>query len=312
MTKSNTIISKYYPGFVKKAISFTIDDGNYPLDKKLMDIVGPAGITGAFNLCGDDRRPSGISDEEYRALYKGYEIANHAHHHPMVLFPSDEVELSDKPFDAKTADLSDKTTIYKSDVEGMYFKSFGRYFGKVACEDTYIRLVEEGKRQLDKIFGKESISAFVWPYREQASEKVKAYLKSAGYKSVRRTGTADFSIPEDKMSWCYNAIHSNLLERAEEYDSLDSEELTFFCFGVHSHDFENANCWDVLESFAEKYGRRLDFYYATPSEIFNYADAAESLIVTEGAIENPSDIDVFITVNGTKTTVPAHTCVIIK
>ena len=38
MIKNNYSVSKYYPGFVKKAITFTIDDGNYPLDKKLFGV----------------------------------------------------------------------------------------------------------------------------------------------------------------------------------------------------------------------------------------------------------------------------------
>jgi len=309
MIKNNYSVSKYYPGFVKKAITFTIDDGNYPLDKKLMDIVRPAGIVGAFNLCGEDRKPRDTSDEEYRKLYHGYEIANHSHLHPMAILPSDEIIISEEQFDRETLDLSDKTTIYKTEREGVYFRSTGRSFVRVAYEDTYIKLVDEGKSALDRIFGAENITSFVWPYREQASDKIKAHLASAGYKSVRKTGTADFYIPKDKMAWCYNATHSNLLERAEEYEGLDTDELSFFCFGVHSHDFENNNCWDKLIHFAGNYGKRQDFYYATPSEIFNYADAVNALIFSDGEIENPTDTDVFIAINGKKTVLPARTSI---
>ena len=306
MTKSNLAISKYYPGFVKKAISFTIDDGNYKLDKKFIDIVRPAGITGAFNLCGDDAKPVGMTDEEYREFYQGYEITNHAHRHPKLLIDKDEVVVTDAPVDLKKAESTDKNLLFKSEIEGMYLRSFGRYFGRVTDEDTYIWLVDEGKRQLDKIFGAENITAFVWPYCEQPSDKIKAHLKSAGYKSVRKTGLSDFNIPKDKMAWIYNAHHANLTERAAEYEKLDTDELTFFCFGIHSHDYENNNCWDVLEKFAQDFGNRQDFYYATPTEIFDYADAADSLIVSESKIENPSDIDIYLTVNGKKTVVPAR------
>ena len=44
------IIDKnYFPGWVRKSVSFTIDDGNIEMDKKFIDIVRPAGVLGTFN-----------------------------------------------------------------------------------------------------------------------------------------------------------------------------------------------------------------------------------------------------------------------
>jgi hypothetical protein len=37
-------IEIYYPNSSRKAISFTIDDGNVPRDKNFIDIVNPHGI----------------------------------------------------------------------------------------------------------------------------------------------------------------------------------------------------------------------------------------------------------------------------
>ena len=36
---------KFYPGWTRKAMSFSIDDGNLEMDKKFMDIVEPYGFT---------------------------------------------------------------------------------------------------------------------------------------------------------------------------------------------------------------------------------------------------------------------------
>ena len=66
---------KFYPGWTRKAISFSIDDGNLVMDQKFKDIVEPYGIKGTFNLCSD--RLTKMSPEEYREFYRGYEIANH-------------------------------------------------------------------------------------------------------------------------------------------------------------------------------------------------------------------------------------------
>ena len=310
MTKNDNVkISGFYPGFVKKAISFTIDDGNYRLDKKFIDIVAPAGITGAFNLCGMERCPKEVTPDEYREFYRGYEIANHVSRHPKVFVDINDVPVSDEVFDLKTTDLGNKDVVYKSDREGLYYRSFGRYFGVVTTEDTYIDLIDEGKRQLEEVFGEGSVPAFVWPYQEQASDKIKEYIRKAGYKSVRKTGLAGFFIPENKMAWSYNATHANLMDRAAEYEALETDELTFFCFGVHAHDFENDNCWDRLEAFAERYGNRQDFYYATPTEIFDYADAMSALCVADGEIRNDSDTELYIELNGNKMVIPAHACV---
>ncbi len=72
--------------------------------------------------------------------------------------------------------------------------------------------------------------------------------------------------------------------------SIDDGELKFFCFGVHSSDFERANKWEMLSSFAKKHGNRpQDFFYGSVGEIFDYEDAMNSLLIEDGKICNPSD-----------------------
>ena len=72
----------FFPGWTRKSVTFTIDDGNIPMDTKFLEIVRPAGILGTFNLCSHwmDK----MSPEEYREFYRGYEIANHCKYHPQV------------------------------------------------------------------------------------------------------------------------------------------------------------------------------------------------------------------------------------
>ena len=96
------IIKKYFPGYTSGAITFTIDDGNVMLDKKLIDIVRPAGIKGTFNLFLNN--PQALTDEEYRTLYSGFEIQNHCNAHPLLFLPDKEYVISDTIFNAETAD----------------------------------------------------------------------------------------------------------------------------------------------------------------------------------------------------------------
>ena len=290
-------VEVFYPSYTKKAITFTMDDGNVPYDKKFIDIVKPYGITGAFNLVGNDRKKE-FSDEEYREFYRGYEITNHCKHHPKVLTAEWAEKITDAPFNMGSADPA---LIYPDKKEGIYFKHYGSWWGRVATVDAYIAAVDQGKRELEEIFGEGNIKGFVWPFCRQDSIEVISHLVK-NYTSIRRTGLEGFDIPEDLYDWCYNATHANILTRAEEFEALpDDGRLKFFAFGVHPIDFERAGNWCDLEQFAKKYGSRPDdYWYATPTEIFEYADAADSLTVTENKVYNPSCKPLYIKVNEEK------------
>lgn len=290
----------YFPGWTKKAISFTIDDGNVPLDRKFLNIVKPAGILGTFNLCSNPHYK--LTPEEYREMYRGYEIANHCKYHPFVFDPSREYRASDEPFDANT---SDRDYIYKTDMEGVYHYNYsGRYWSYIATVEAYCRLAEISKRELTEIFGDGSIKGFVYPYGYQKDPTLKGALIATGVSSIRGTGCTGFELPSDRFAWSYGANHTNLNERAREFEEIEDDgALRWFCFGVHSHDFENNDCWDVLERFADDYGNRPeDFWYATVRDIFEYEDAVNAAIITDEKIENPSEITLYLKINGKRVT----------
>ena len=111
-------IEIFYPGFTKKSITFTIDDGSIENDAKFIEILSPYGILGTFNLCIPDR----LTPEEYREMYRGYEIANHCAHHPELMHPDRKYIVSDEPFDPLTSERYTEETpyIYKSSYDGIY------------------------------------------------------------------------------------------------------------------------------------------------------------------------------------------------
>ena len=308
--KRNDKIEAFFPGFTKKSVTFTIDDGNIPLDKKFIEIVKPHGIIGTFNLC----QPNRTSAEEYRELYSGFEIANHCKHHPYVFLDEQKYVISEDEIDRLNSPTLAGTDriIYKTEYENLYFMHSG-YREKpngwvhIADAENYFKFSNESKQELEEIFGTGSVKSFVWPYFEQPNTKLFEMLKSAGYNSIRKTGavgaTTNFAPPSDRMRWSYNATNKTLLEYMAEYEKLEDDgELKFFAFGVHSHDFENDNNWCDLVEFAKKYGNRPnDFYYASVSDIFEYEDAVKSLEITEKTIKNPSEITVYLKINGEKT-----------
>ena len=83
-----------YPGFTRRALTFTIDDGNITYDKKFIDIVRPNGIRGTFNLCS---RSFDMEDGYYREIYRGFGIANHTSYHPYALDDAASYTFSDEP-----------------------------------------------------------------------------------------------------------------------------------------------------------------------------------------------------------------------
>lgn len=285
----------FFPGFKRKAISFTIDDGNLKLDEKFISYVKPCGIKGSFNLVSSYITPS--KKDAYVELYRGYEITNHQKYHPMWMRDS-SLPISDEEFNPDTAD---KNKLYKTGIDGLYyayFKNKDRWF-KSADEENYLRFVDAGKRELEEIFGCE-IKDFVWPYGKQPSPRLAAALKEMGYRSVRGVVYDGFDLPEDRMNWGFYATYKNMLPRAEKFDKLpDDGKLKAFIFGVHSHDFENAGRWDVLEDFCKLYGNRnADFYYATVGEIFDCEDAIKSAEITENEIKNNSQRTLYLEIDG--------------
>lgn len=292
-----------YKNFVTKAITFTIDDGNLPMDEKFINIVSPYGIRGTFNLTNAKK----LSAEEYRSFYKGYGIANHCKGHPMVFVPGKEYAFSKDPLNPTNGD---EALLYPTD-DPRVFRCYPHTWRTYTDRDTYYALSEISREELLDVFGESAVKDFVWPHGQQKDPVLHERLKKR-YRSIRKTGSlidsTGFSLPQDMYAWTYNATHDNLLVAAELYEKYpDDGTLKFFSLGVHSVDFETAGKWEDLQRFAERMGGRPDmYYYASVGEIFDYAEAVSALRVDDGHIENPTDTEIYLIVDGTRITLPPH------
>ena len=302
---------KFYPGWTRKAITFSIDDGNLPMDKKFIDIVEPYGIKGTFNLCSE--RLSKMSPEEYRDFYRGFEIANHCKYHPIAFVDGEEYEISSEPYDPET---SDRTKIYPvGGVEGLYYSArpLGGWYRRAPAE-TYIRLIEEGHRELEEVFGEGSIRCFIWPYkRQEDNKKLCEYVDAIPYYYSDRINSCVgvdpkvyFAPPNSKFFYLC-ARQKNLLDMAASFEALpDDGELKFFCFGIHSIDYENSEKWGDLLAFAKQYGARPeDYFYATIAEIYDYSEATKALEITDTEIKNPTELDLYVKIDGERRVIKA-------
>jgi len=302
------IDANFFPNWTRKSLTFSIDDGNVKYDRRLINTVKPWGIRGTFNLCALNRG----SPEEYLELYSDYEVANHCKHHPRVFSDGMEFTVSDKPFDAVGGEdfTRDNPVVYRTDIEGLYYyrpypeieRPGGWY--TIAEEEYYIRFLDETRAELEAFFGAGRVRGFVWPAFKQDNTAVKEHILKSGYYGLRRTGDlldkTGFSLPDDLTDWTYNARERNLLAVMEQYENYpDDGELKFFCFGLHAHDYEFSDKWGDLEIFAKSYGGRpQDYYYATNAEIFDYAEALHKIEISDISIKNPTDIPLYVKING--------------
>ena len=308
----NHVIDKnFFPGWVRKSVTFTIDDGNIPMDRKFLEIVKPAGILGTFNLCSHIL--GYMTPEEYREFYRGYEIANHGKYHLGSLSEDMELDISDEPLDREK---SDEYKVYRHAEEGVYYvhltirrpelpkkeKPDGWY--PSAKPEAYCHFADVCQTELEEIFGKGNVRGFVYPGGKGSAIHAVEAIAKMGFPSVRKTGslldTTGFAMPADRGDWTYNAVDTNLLDTMAKFEAYpDDGELKFFSFGVHSKDFERDDKWDDLRTFAEKYGNRDDeFYYSTVGDIFDYEDAIADLTVTDEKIVNGSQLTLYIKVDG--------------
>lgn len=321
MKQRNKIDKNYFPGFTRKSITMSMDDGNVRCDRKLIDIMRPAGFKGTFNLCYLDS----LTPEEYRELYCGFEIANHCKHHPMAFADGREYVISDEALDPLTSKgySEQEPFVYKTDVDGLYkfhpYASIEKPAGwwPVASTEKYIELIDETKIMLEDVFGEGSVGAFIWPSGRQNNKAILKHLRESGYYSVRNSGVtmgADgFSMPDDRYSWSCTAREGNLLDIMALYEALpDDGELKFFCLGLHSHDYEGQNKWDDLRRFADTLGNRPeDYYYGSNREIFEHEDAVKRIEITESEITNPSSVSVYLTVDGERVVIAPKSSLIL-
>ncbi|MBQ8381201.1 MAG: hypothetical protein IJY18_04830 [Clostridia bacterium] len=307
------IDKNFFPGWVRKSITFTIDDGDLKLDKIFLDTVKPYGILGTFNI--PTLKLKEHSADEYREMYRGYGISNHCKYHPLAFEDGVEYDISDDKFDPASADTS---KLYKAGEPGVYkkFRENNQRWSTIADTDAYIALASANLQELYEVFGEANVHGYCWPYCIQKNENVVREVR-AMHEWVRGSGYSkdeSYGMPKERADWHYTANYKNLTEEAKKYEAFEDDgELKFFCFGVHSFDFDRNGCWNILEDFVKKYGNRPEnYYYADIHTIFTYEDAVNGIIEDEEGIYNPSDVTVYIKADGKRVTVPAKSKILFK
>lgn len=264
-------ISMLWPDGLKKALTFSYDDGVMQ-DLKLISLFRLYGLKATFNLnsgffgqidesvrAGKRIDHSHVPEEDIPAVYSGFETAVHTAHHPNL------TQLSD--VNAGEEILSDR--------------------------DAIEQLVRRPVRGM------------AYPYGA-TDERVKRLVRSCGIAYCRGTGvTGDYSLPADPYDWCCSCHHSSLEELIDPFLAED-RRLSLLSVWGHSYEFDQTETWDEYESQLERLGGNDDVWYATNLEIFDYIAAYRSLRWTaDGTVaENPSCTDVFFECDGETVCLP--------
>ena len=311
MKMKHTVDKNFFPGWTRKAVTFTIDDGHIESDEIFLSYVRPAGIKGTFNLCGN-RLAGKMTADEWRAFYDGYGIANHCSYHPFCMSDDVEYQIAEGEFDLETADPE---KIYRhATEEGLFHHMRSTGWRLIATNETYIRLIDESRAIIESVFGQGDGRSFVIPFVRSASEQFENWTRTSGVRSVRgklgggTDGADDFSLPKNRLAWSYNAAHNTLKSQSERFAAYpDDGELHWLCIGVHSIDYERSGKWQDLKDCCDLLGGRPESYYTAPVDtIFDYEDAIASLVITDDEIVNPSALDLCVTVDGERRVVCGH------
>ncbi|MCQ2378359.1 MAG: polysaccharide deacetylase family protein [Victivallaceae bacterium] len=253
-----------YPGWKRKALTFSFDDG-VTEDRKLVEIFNRYGMKATFNVSAgragrlgkDGKTVRFIPLSEYAALYKGHEIASHGFRH-----------LNMK--DLSPAEMEEE--------------------------------IRRDLAELEKVAGY-PIRGFAYPYG-QTSDEVRAMLKKYGIVYARGTGeTGKFYEEKDPFYWQMSG-HSfeNLPLLAEKYRDYNGwgGVLSVCSVWGHSYEFEDAHNWDVIENFCKTLANRPDVWYATNVEIVDYMSACRKMQMSADGniLVNPTAIPVYLWIDG--------------
>ena len=260
-----------FPEGLAKAVTLSYDDGCIQ-DKRFSQRISKVGLKCTFNICSNKSK---LTDDEIREyiISKGHEVAIHGKNHRA-------------PGIVRAIDGIRDVLECRMELE----ERFDTIIRGMAYPDTGIRRCEGGL----------------------SYARVKEYLCDLDI-AYARTACGDnnrFFLPDDWHKWMPNAHHENpkLMELIDEFLETDLSEKAYaasrdarlFYLWGHSHEFDRADNWDLLDKICDKLGGKEDVWYATNIEVCEYVKAYYSLIYSADGrkIFNPTSMDVWADVDG--------------
>lgn len=254
-------IYKCFPEGRRKVLTMSFDDGKIT-DRKLIQIFNKNDIKGTFNI---NSGLFGIDD--------GFGMR----------IPENEIAETYRGFEIAVHTSTHPT------------------LPRCPREQIALQILED-RRMLERITGS-TVRGMAYPNVDGFNDQIKQLLPLLGIDYARTSGsTMNFLIPKDFHQWESTCNYKNdLLKLGGEFNALYKDQYLYMMnvYG-HSIDFENDNCWRLIEDFCSLVGKRDDVWYASNIEIVDYFKALDGLrfSVDGDFVENPSAQTCWISVDG--------------
>ncbi len=259
-----------FPGFRKKALTLSYDDGVWQ-DEKLIPILDSHGIKCTFNLNGGvfeglygGGKHRRLTKEEALSLYStsAHEIALHGCTHPF---------LEQCPP------------------------------GNDAWEVIHDREI------LEETFGR-IVRGMAYPMGT-FSDRLVDTLRACNVAYARTTiSSHKFSMPSDWLRLPATCHHRDpelmaLCDKFLKTKVIWGSQM-FYLWG-HSYEFDDQNNWHVIQEFCEKMGGHEEIWYATNMEIYAYWQAGQQLETSADGrrVHNPTATTIYIEANDRQLTI---------
>lgn len=276
-----------YPGGVRKAVTFSYDDGSVD-DLILEEIFNKYNMKATFNINSDRLiNGNGISVSDAKCfIADGHEIAVHGKYHKANGI-------------SRTVDGIRDVLTCREELETV----LGKIIRGMAYPDT-------------------GITNF---FNDTDYNKVKNYLTDLGIVYSRTLGGDNnrFELPSDWHAWMPTVHHNNpdIYKYIDEFISLDLENnyhamrhpRLFYVWG-HFFEFTSNDNWKLIEDICKKLGGREDIWYATNMEIYEYVNAYNSLIWSADGktVYNPALYEIWFSDGNTRYSVLSGETLIVE
>ena len=253
-----------FPGFKRKAVTLSYDDGT-PDDKRLLEIIDKYGLKCTFNI---------NSELFSEAPGKGYRLTK------------------DEVYDLLA------NSVHEVAVHGAKHLCLTEVDKAIATRDVLV-----DRENLEKMFGR-LVQGMAYANGATNDDVVQILEDCGIHYARTTVSTEKFDVPTDWLRMPATCHHKNprLMELAKEFVETDehwyhwANRAMLFSLWGHSVEFEQAGSWNVLEEFCSYIGNREDIWYATNGEIYDYVQAYNRLefSVDGNRIYNPTNTDVYL------------------
>lgn len=253
--------TSFYPGFKKKAVLMSYDDGSEDGDAGIIKRFDAAGMKGTFNINYPGSTAVESAKVRLRKIYQNHEIANHTLKHPSMSAKDDS----------------------------------GNY---VLTEDECIETIKEAADFYTEV-AQYPVVGFAWPYAPATGrQKVLDYVRNNCLYARNAGETKKYSIPSDFYNWDFSFYQMNINQKDEllKYLNYESSNLSLMSVWGHGWEYRDGYVkWTDLDDFVELYKSNSGILWnPTCSEYVRYMNALDKLQINTDTVYNPSDVTVYL------------------